>query len=379
MSGRGWCCHASRTPRPSVARLGRLLRAGDLVVLTGDLGAGKTTLTQGIARRARRARADHLADLRHRPGAPVDSSAARPSCTSTPTASTAPLELDDLDLDASLEDSVDGRRVGSRARRAAQRGPARGRARGDPASEVRTATVPASAAAGRPRPRTPPSPPGREPCCCSRSTPRPRRSPSALHDGTPVVAGRRAARRPRPRRAAGARSCATRWPRPGRAPADVTDVASASAPGRSPGCGSGMVTAPTFAFALGMPVHGVCSLDALAHQALAGSAAAASPRRDRRPAQGGLLGAATPAARPSRDAWRSPARGRPPCRAGADVRGPAGRGSRAGAVPRHLPGGGSTDRSMSTAGWLARVGACAGSPPVSGAGSSRSTCAAPTR
>jgi len=29
-------------------RLGRLLRAGDLVVLTGDLGAGKTTLTQGI-------------------------------------------------------------------------------------------------------------------------------------------------------------------------------------------------------------------------------------------------------------------------------------------------------------------------------------------
>lgn len=30
-------------------RLGALLRAGDLVVLTGGLGAGKTTLTQGIA------------------------------------------------------------------------------------------------------------------------------------------------------------------------------------------------------------------------------------------------------------------------------------------------------------------------------------------
>jgi tRNA threonylcarbamoyladenosine biosynthesis protein TsaE len=29
-------------------RLGRLLRAGDLVVLAGELGAGKTTLTQGL-------------------------------------------------------------------------------------------------------------------------------------------------------------------------------------------------------------------------------------------------------------------------------------------------------------------------------------------
>ena len=30
------------------ADLGRLLRAGDLVMLSGGLGAGKTTLTQGI-------------------------------------------------------------------------------------------------------------------------------------------------------------------------------------------------------------------------------------------------------------------------------------------------------------------------------------------
>ena len=31
------------------ARLGRVLQAGDLLLLTGELGAGKTTLTQGIA------------------------------------------------------------------------------------------------------------------------------------------------------------------------------------------------------------------------------------------------------------------------------------------------------------------------------------------
>lgn len=31
------------------ARLAQVLRAGDLLVLTGELGAGKTTLTQGIA------------------------------------------------------------------------------------------------------------------------------------------------------------------------------------------------------------------------------------------------------------------------------------------------------------------------------------------
>ncbi|MDR0300084.1 MAG: tRNA (adenosine(37)-N6)-threonylcarbamoyltransferase complex ATPase subunit type 1 TsaE [Streptococcaceae bacterium] len=31
-------------------RLGRLLEAGDILILTGDLGAGKTTFTKGIAK-----------------------------------------------------------------------------------------------------------------------------------------------------------------------------------------------------------------------------------------------------------------------------------------------------------------------------------------
>ena len=41
------------SPEEAVAfgrALGKLLRAGDVVALTGDLGAGKTTITQGIAR-----------------------------------------------------------------------------------------------------------------------------------------------------------------------------------------------------------------------------------------------------------------------------------------------------------------------------------------
>ena len=85
--------------------LGRMLRPGDLVVLTGELGAGKTTLTQGIG-----------AGLGVR--GPVTSptfviSRVHPSTRGGP-----PLvhvdafrldgapELDDLDLDAAVEESV---------------------------------------------------------------------------------------------------------------------------------------------------------------------------------------------------------------------------------------------------------------------------------
>ncbi len=85
--------------------LGRMLRAGDLVVLTGALGAGKTTLAQGIG-----------AGLRVR--GPVTSptfviARVHPSTVGGPPLVHVDayrlggaLELDDLDLDATVEESV---------------------------------------------------------------------------------------------------------------------------------------------------------------------------------------------------------------------------------------------------------------------------------
>ena len=52
----------------------------------------------------------------------------------------------------------------------------------------------------------------------------------------------------------------------GRTPAEVTVVVSGTGPGPFTGLRIGLVTARTFAFAAGIPVFGVCSLDALAHQ-----------------------------------------------------------------------------------------------------------------
>jgi tRNA threonylcarbamoyladenosine biosynthesis protein TsaE len=85
--------------------LGGLLRAGDLVVLTGGLGAGKTTLTQGLG--------DGLGVR-----GPVTSptfviARVHPSTVRGPALVhvdayrlAGALELDDLDLDASVDDSV---------------------------------------------------------------------------------------------------------------------------------------------------------------------------------------------------------------------------------------------------------------------------------
>src|SRR6476469_9388819 len=86
-------------------RLGKLLQAGDLLVLTGDLGAGKTTLTQGIA---------EVLGVRGPITSPTFVIArVHPSLVGGPALVHVDAyrlggfaELDDLDLDAALEDSV---------------------------------------------------------------------------------------------------------------------------------------------------------------------------------------------------------------------------------------------------------------------------------
>ncbi len=86
-------------------RIAALLRAGDLVVLSGDLGAGKTTLTKGIGAGL---------DVRGEVTSPTFVIArVHPGMTGGPPLVhvdayrlTSLAEVDDLDLDASLADSV---------------------------------------------------------------------------------------------------------------------------------------------------------------------------------------------------------------------------------------------------------------------------------
>ncbi len=87
------------------ARLAPALRAGDLLVLSGPLGAGKTSLTQGIASGLGvrgRVTSPTFVLARVHPGplplVHVDTYRLRDSGM--------PLHLDDLDLDAALEDAV---------------------------------------------------------------------------------------------------------------------------------------------------------------------------------------------------------------------------------------------------------------------------------
>ena len=211
--------------------LGSLLRAGDLVVLTGGLGAGKTTLTQGIG--------DGLGVR-----GPVTSptfviARVHPSTVGGP----ALVHVDAYRLGGAARArrprprrrrrrQRHRGRVGPRARRGPQRGPPRGRARrrhrhrgahGDrrPASVGAGARDAADAGLVAL---------GGVPCC-------PRDRHLDLRDRRRRAAtGRRARggrrrRRARAHRAAGAAASATPSPRPGRTPADLTAIAVGTGPG----------------------------------------------------------------------------------------------------------------------------------------------------
>ncbi|MCL1899899.1 MAG: tRNA (adenosine(37)-N6)-threonylcarbamoyltransferase complex ATPase subunit type 1 TsaE [Promicromonosporaceae bacterium] len=87
-------------------RLAALLRAGDLVILSGDLGAGKTTLTQGIGAglgvRGQVASPTFIVARGHPPLEP-----GRPGLVHVDAYRLGSLEeLDALDLDSSLDEAV---------------------------------------------------------------------------------------------------------------------------------------------------------------------------------------------------------------------------------------------------------------------------------
>ena len=90
--------------------LAGLLRAGDLVVLTGDLGAGKTTLTQGLGAglHVRGAVASPTFVIaRVHPPLPREDGSTGPALVHVDAYRLGSLdEVDALDLDTSLEESV---------------------------------------------------------------------------------------------------------------------------------------------------------------------------------------------------------------------------------------------------------------------------------
>lgn len=95
----------------------------------------------------------------------------------------------------------------------------------------------------------------------------------ALHDGQRVLA-ESSTLDPRRHGEYVAPGIAEVLARAGRTPADVSAVVAGTGPGPFTGLRVGLVTARTFAFACGIPVFGVCSLDVLAHQAWLEDAAA---------------------------------------------------------------------------------------------------------
>ncbi|MEO7058813.1 MAG: tRNA (adenosine(37)-N6)-threonylcarbamoyltransferase complex ATPase subunit type 1 TsaE [Lapillicoccus sp.] len=100
-----WVLPTAEATRDLGRSLGRVLAAGDVLLLTGDLGAGKTTLTQGLAEGL---------DVRGPVTSPTFVIArVHPSLVGGPPLVHVDayrlgggLEIDDLDLDAVVEDSI---------------------------------------------------------------------------------------------------------------------------------------------------------------------------------------------------------------------------------------------------------------------------------
>ncbi len=115
-----------RTPAPSASGWPTLLRHGDLVILTGDLGAGKTTLTQGIgAGLGVRGDVTSPTFVISRVHPSLDDGPPLVHVDAYRLGGTA--ELDDLDLDTDIERRRDRRGVGRGPGRGALHRPARAR------------------------------------------------------------------------------------------------------------------------------------------------------------------------------------------------------------------------------------------------------------
>ena len=216
-----------------------MLRAGDLVVLTGGLGAGKTTLTQGIGEGV---------GVRGPVTSPTFVIArVHPSTVGGPALVHVDayrlggaLELDDLDLDASVDDSVTVVEWGHGLAEDLSEDRLEVVLDVDTATEERTATVTGIGgrwAARRPMPRGP----GWSPWAVCRADARARHldlGDRGRRAGHRLGARGRAwtstrGRTPRSSR----RSCATRSRGPVRRRATSPTSPSAPGPGRSPACG----------------------------------------------------------------------------------------------------------------------------------------------
>ena len=258
---------------------------------------GQDHADPGHRRRARRARAGHLADLRHRPGAPVARRRARRWCTSTPTGS------------AARSSST----TSTSTPRSTTASPSSSGATAWPRTSARTASRSCSTSTPRPRcARRPVTGIGgrwsgeRRGCRAGRpgrcavlilalDTSTSAIGVAVLRDGVASPRGRRGGRRRARTPSSSRRSSATPSPPAGATPGDLTGIAVGTGPGPFTGLRVGLVTG---AHAGPRARHPGARRVQPRRARRAGAGASRrrrrrGARRHRRAAQGGLLGART--------------------------------------------------------------------------------------